>query len=137
MSGTKEVSRTCALEQVERFMRRTSPAFVSRVLTEELMKVDKTMKTVSEKKDYSVLRYPEIKRQVDDLSREAVNFAYFGDTDMAGKKFAEAVKIVDEGVRDGILASNILKEIADMQKAVGMETGAKDTEALITSICIS
>jgi len=47
------------------------------------------------------------------------------------------VDVVDKGVRDGILASNILKEIADMQKAVGLEKGAKDTEALITQICIS
>ena len=127
----------CALKQFEQLVEKTGPKFVSRVLTEELMKVDKTMKTVSEKKDYSILRYPEIRKQVDDLSREAVNFAYFGDTDMAGKKFAEAVKVVDEGVRDGILATNILKEIADMQKAVGMEDGAKETKALITQICIS
>jgi len=137
MATAKEVSRNCALEKVELFMRRTSPAFVSKVLTEELMKVDKTITTISEKKDYSILRYPEIREKVDNLSREAVNFAYFGDKDMASKKFSEAVKVVDEGVRDGILASNILKEIASVQRDVGMEKEAKETDALVTGICIS
>jgi ribosomal protein S20 len=136
MAVTKE-GGACALKQFEQLVEKTGPKFVSRVLTEELIKVDKTLKTVSDKTDYSKLRYPEIRKQVDTLSQEAVSSAYAGDVDTAGRKFAEAVKIVDVGVRDGILASNILRDIANVQRDVGMEKGAKDTEALITQICIS
>jgi len=133
MAGIKE--NVIAIKQFVQFVKKTSPTFVSRVLTEELIKMDKTREMVSAKteEEYSKLKYSEAWKKVDDLTREAVKKAYAGNTDEASKKFAEALNVLDGGINDSDVAMHILKDIEKLQSNVRMEK-EKSTEALISEI---